>query len=727
MQAPGVAAPAGNPQQIQQAGAALQQVGSATMRIAGMMEAEQTSAEAKQAYTALADYATEQTEGPDGYFQRVGQDAVGYQRAAALRAIEERARDLEKGLHSDVARQMFRDNADRYIVGAKRRIYQHEAQERRTWHLGMTDAMAAQSAREAVSSLLRGDGDPNIAIGAKIVADRDNVRVGGEAAPEEGAPFEQTAGEIKDLWRMHLRTAIEQTEEGSKLRGESPQVRQERVLRLTSDIYGAAVSGLLDQGRTQEARDFLEKVPGNRMDPVTRGKLQRTVRTAVRADNAFERSNAFLDDFFQDRAPVNDLESPASALPPDATPEQIATSDVRSWEAEMRQSIDPVGPVGDPLTDRPADRPPPSLLRRAAQEFRRQVDAGEIDAQTYDMMMARVREEAAIREQEWQGQTQDLLLDAERFLEENGGNVDSPTFPQSLRSDLVDRGVLDKVRVIASNRMQRVTDPEVYGAMLLDFDSGAMRGKNQSWLFNRYRAHLSEGDWRQAQSFLAAANPAIKPPPDDDLFPLNDQIMEQAQAGGVISGRSEVTGRAIPASADEAKLLSEFRAELQQRVNAERADGRTPNTSEIVQIAKEIAFEKAYVPENEWLTFTDPEVHLWQSGLTEQQRREASIDLNDGVLSDTYKLMADIPAGAQWDILTAYRTSLLPPDAQTLARRRIREIMAASNGLQAREAIEQMWQQVGIGRRKPTPEEMMKSWLRMEGTPGSRWYQWSSR
>lgn len=750
IQAQGVAAPAGNPGQIGALGQSLGKLGQVAAAAAGMMEAEHTAAETKQAYTALADFTMETTEGEGGYLRMVGQDAVGANRAKTLEAIEQRAQVLEQGLHSDNARQMFRDNANRYLIGAKRRIYDHEAKERRAWNVGQSDAMRIQSSREAIESFVRGEGDPAIAIGAKMAADRQDPD--GAAIDPNAVPFEESAGQVKNLWRMHLRTAIEQAEERSNLLGESAAVRAERVLETTTAIYGGIVERLVDEGRTDEAADFLEKAPAGRIDPRTRAKLGKSVRVARRADNAFIRSNAFLDAFLQERGTAEAEADDGAAQPPTAEPLDVTEGGfggggfvtgggfgddaapldpaallrdtARSWSAEQQQQTDPGFPV------EPGRRPPPGMIRAASEEFRRQFEAGEIDAQTRDMMMSRVREQQNIMAQEWAGHTETALLEAEQYLEQNGGSVDDPVFPQSLRQDLADRGVLDKVRTIEGRLQDRGTDASVYGDLLRQFDAGALAGKTNTWLFNRYYHHLSLSDWRQAQSLLASANPSIKPPPEDDFFPLQDQILEQAFEGGIVTGRSSTTGRPIPDGDDEAKLYSEFRAELQKRANGARAaKGRDLSMEEKVALAQSLAFEKAYVPDDEFFSVIDPEVHLWQQGLTENQRKNAYIDLDDGVFSDTEQKLAKIPQGGLWDIMDGHRLNLLPPSSRGVVQQRIRDIRSQGGyeDESVRAQIESIWQQLGIEDRVPTPSERARAWARMEQTVGSRWYRWSEK
>ena len=144
--------------QIQQAGAALQKAGSVAMSVAAMFREDEDLVTAKEAYNRYAEFRAGVL---TDYQGKVGKDAVGASREAALKAIEDKRQELEGGMRLS-AKGMFRMSTDKDMVLVKSRAYGHEATQRKVWDRGETTASLIQSVDDAVGAIgdhLANDGD----------------------------------------------------------------------------------------------------------------------------------------------------------------------------------------------------------------------------------------------------------------------------------------------------------------------------------------------------------------------------------------------------------------------------------------------------------------------------------------------------------------------------------------------------------------------------------------
>lgn len=727
--------------QMQGLGQAALQAGTAAMGIASELRLEHDTAATKEAYTQLADYSTEILENPrDGYFTKEGKAAVGYERAKALGSIEKRWREIEEGLGTSVSKGMFRDAARRHLEGAKNKVYGHEATQRRVWSLGQTRAMGIQSQRDAIDSAIRGDTPIDVVDGAEI-AGQEEDRAAGFQGPETsigtsgkrvapGAPQapegEQEPGSLRGktyaqaqaedrarrektpTWQVHMNTAVDQAEEESQMKGESAELRRERVLQVRTTIHSGIVRGMLKQGRTKEARAWLEKTNPKHLAADARFELEGALLSSTQADRSFELANEIVDELSQPE-PINiDLGDGVIA-------------DLTTWAGELQRSATPGGTGAGITSANEVDTT--TMLARGAAKLRARFEAGEIDARTRDMTMARLKETHGILVNQWNGQAQETLLAAEQWFEGNTDvtDPDSPTFPQELRDRLIGFGSLDSARKIGAARGARKTDPVVYRQMLEDFESGAFDGMQQTQLFNRYYAHLGPVEWNEAQSFLAAANKvSTKAIPDDDFYGVNDQVLEQALLGEVITARSP-EGRPKPTNAGEAERLVEYKAEVQRRWNVERAalGGKELPTAEKVRIAGEVSMQRAYVPDEELFSAIDPKVWMWQSGLSKTQKQEAYVETKFG----TEVQIASIPSSARKMIQDTFRLSLVPRSQRSKIRSELVTHGAGTDSAD-RTAIESMWSRLGIVSRDADLGTVAEKWEQLRQVEGSRYYKW---
>lgn len=746
--------------QLQQLGQGALAAGTAAMGIASELRLEHDTTITKEAYTQLADYATEVLENPkDGYFTKEGKKAVGYERAKALGSIEKRMRELEGELGTDVAKGMFREQSKKAFADIKRKVYGHEATERRVWALGQTRAMQSQSARDAVAAGIRGDTPVDVADGAELAgAEEDraygrqnpataigttgkNVAPGQPQEPQgqgqepgslRGKTYAQAVAEDKarrqgrPSWQIHLDTAIEQVEEESRMLGESAELRRERVLKLRTEVHESIVRGMLSQGRTKEARAWLEKVPEKHMAVGARLGLQQALQDADRADRSYAVANEIIDQLAAEDAAVVTIEGPNG--------EEIGL-DLTTWERELERSSKPGG-TGAGIHD---SLDTTTMLSRASERLRQRFEAGEIDARERDMAMAKIKEDHAIRVSQWNAEAQDTLRKTEQWFEANPDvrDPDSPSFPSKLRDKLNRFGSVDSARKIGAARGARVTDPVVYHQMLQDYESGAFKNMLPSQLFNRYYAHLGSVEWNEAQSYHALANKAsdYKPPPDDEFYGVEKQILDVAKAAEIISGVDK-DGYPRPKNPDEAAMLIEFKRELNDRINVEnkalsKSSKNQLTTAEKVQIASEIAMLKpgggrtvVRWNENEWFTWIDPEIRTFDRRVPDEQLDRRYVKLQTGVEVE----LAKIPAGARQMVQDGYRLSLVPKDQRAGIRDELlRYGWGQPKGSTIpvdRDKIEAMWARLGLVTRAPNEGALAEQWLRMKENPGSRWYKW---
>ncbi len=744
--------------QVFRLGQAALQAGSAAMGIASELRLEHDTTVAKEAYTQFSDYATEILENPrDGYFSKEGKSAVGQERAKALDSIKKQQLEIEQRLSTPVAKGMFRQQAEKAYGMVKQKVYGHEATQRRVWLLGQTRAMQSQAKRDAINSGVLGDTPPEVVDGAELAgADEDraagiqntattiggtgkNVPPGAPQAPaggtgggfggeaqepgsflgltyEQAVAQERARKERRPTWQIHMDTAVEQVEEESRLLGESNELRRERVLQVRSEIHEGIILIMLDQGRTKEARAFYEKAGAKDISPLARSKIDRALKHADRADNSLNLANEIVDLL----ATTDEVEVGGYNLPKPIT-----------WEEELRRQAQPGG-TGGGLAKK-GDIDTATMLARGSAELRRRFEAGEIDAETRDMVMARLREQHGILVGQWNAEAADHLRKAEKFFDDNSGvTIDSPLFPHQLKSKLVEFGVADQARRAGALRNQRVTDPAIYRQMLQDVDNGLFEGMTNDQLFVRYYYGLGPTEWNEAQSELAVANKVVayKPPPDDQFHDVRVQVLEAASAGRIITGKNE-NGVPRPDGEEEADLLQQFNAELQRRINVSQAvEKRELRTEEKVQIAKEIAGERQFAPRYDFgidELDSDEWYWAWQRGIPEEDQAELSVITEFG----TSQVVAEIPGDFWAEATDDYRLSVLPPSQQAIVEQKLTEL---GSGVYQREGgrlvskrrgdeIQRMWQSYGLSLTRPSTPWIATEWQRALQIKDSVWAQ----
>lgn len=694
--------------QLQQAGAAVQGAGEAAMSIASMLRDEEDTAGSKEAYTQFADYATETLHNPQtGYLNKVGKSAVGYERARALGDLEKRARQIEEQLPNDVQKGKFRDAAARHMAAVKESVYGHEASQRRVWNLGQTRAMAKQAARDFINARVRGEVPQALVAGGELAAGPEaqgspqGPRLVGQPSGQAGGRIVVPAGAQEPQpaslrgktyaqavagaprgpsWQMHWNTAVTQANEVADLLGlpADSAERRELVLETTTAMHAGVVEELLGADRNKEAKDYIANLDRSEVDSTAMLRMRREVKSATDEDRALELSQRIMDELA--KGPTTNVAG--------------VELDAHTWDEELRGSADYTRI--DTST----------MLRRADALLQQQVDSGEIDAKEKRSAMAHVREQHAMLVDEWNSVTKDKLLEAEKILQSNPRmQVDSPSFPRTLRNELIDRGQLDAARRLEGGR--RVTVVEAYQQLQNDVDSGALVGMSNEQLFNRYYSVLGPNEWNEAQAKHAAANKIERElAKDDDVLSFETQIKRAAFDAKIITLRSN-SGAPVPATPAEFDRFERFQGEIQRRFQLERAAGVKLTTAAKKQIVDDVVLDRVFI--DEW--GSDPERFYWDN-LTPEEKANAYVT-NPKTGVSTY--IAKIDGRFVQQQKDEYRLGLIAPDEQDEAEKRYRELKKAGD----RAGIEMLFGAHGVATENPPVRLLSEKWEQM----GEAWKQ----
>lgn len=319
--------------QMEALGEATARSGAAIGTLATGLQDQLNESRTKEGYTSLAKQTTTLLEDPKtGYFNKRGKEAVGQSREQALQSIDDARRQIEKGLDNDTQRGMFREAADRFMIGVTGRVYGHEAEQFRSYSARESDKMSDQAIDDAANAkamepppgqeqsaaelaaaaqvranaermqngenpsnspslLVQGPGPrATVNIGGVDVdvgtwQDQPGVRQPGplqsEAAPQEPATPQPSKPRTSD-YELHKNTAISQANTFADLQGwptDSAQ-RKQYVLSKTTALHEAVIDRLIGDDRSKDAATYLDSVPKVEMTPEAYAKAHREVEHA---------------------------------------------------------------------------------------------------------------------------------------------------------------------------------------------------------------------------------------------------------------------------------------------------------------------------------------------------------------------------------------------------------------------------------------------------------------
>jgi hypothetical protein len=147
------------PQQMQEAGRAVQQLGGVVSDYAMRVQNEVDSANIKRHDNILADEIERIMRDPkSGYLNQVGKVAVD-NRQVAFDALAKKQKDIEKGLQNPLQRQIWGENAQKRIRQATSDANEHYTKQAKVWEIGESQVRAGNFVRDMQRTALRTDSE----------------------------------------------------------------------------------------------------------------------------------------------------------------------------------------------------------------------------------------------------------------------------------------------------------------------------------------------------------------------------------------------------------------------------------------------------------------------------------------------------------------------------------------------------------------------------------------
>ena len=145
------------PQQMQEAGRAVQQLGGVVSDYAMRVQNEVDSANIKRHDNILADEIERIMRDPkSGYLNQVGKVAVD-NRQAAFDALAKKQKDIEKGLQNPLQRQIWGENAQKRIRQATSDANEHYTKQAKVWEIGESQVRGSNFVRDMERNATRTD------------------------------------------------------------------------------------------------------------------------------------------------------------------------------------------------------------------------------------------------------------------------------------------------------------------------------------------------------------------------------------------------------------------------------------------------------------------------------------------------------------------------------------------------------------------------------------------
>lgn len=234
--------PAG-PGQLQQVGQGLQQFGEGLQRLGEQRMLDHDVAEAKRASNLFDEFTRNHLSPKTGYRSKLGKEAAdGYD--DALKALEEKRREFGATLQEGRQRDRFEEMAQAKAAMARGQIDAHAARQIQAHNIAETSAMADGLMSEWADSV----GDPTA---EQVVMGR----------------LKRTLGELGDLT------------------GAGPEQRAQIEREAMTQLHSQAFASLIESGRTEDARGYLEDYQGD-IAPKVRASLQGALRKQETNDKA---------------------------------------------------------------------------------------------------------------------------------------------------------------------------------------------------------------------------------------------------------------------------------------------------------------------------------------------------------------------------------------------------------------------------------------------------------
>lgn len=271
-------------EQIGQLGEGMMRAGRGAVRYAAYQqrqaeieEAQNAENIAMQSDMALRDHLIDQLNPENGYQSKVGQEAIdGYK--PLLESAEKKAQDIEDSLDGDLAKKMFRRQADQRLMSFKADASQHYYKKRQTFRIGLMQAEADAAKGDASRVLNTFDATPS-----NLPDEYQQLLVDKDGKPRQVTPYQFNI----EKYQAYLRRA------GAEA-GLDKTAIDSAVKEATSGLHAEALDVLIDQD-PERAQTYLDKyrddldskiqsVAANKIESATLDKFGREYAESINAE-----------------------------------------------------------------------------------------------------------------------------------------------------------------------------------------------------------------------------------------------------------------------------------------------------------------------------------------------------------------------------------------------------------------------------------------------------------
>jgi hypothetical protein len=494
--------------QIEQMGAAANQVGQGIVRIAENLQDQYDEAKAKDYLNRFDMLAVTSKQ---EWSQQLGPEASRDKAAGRILRLEKERARLAGELENPVQRELFQMNSERRMISMNEIIYSHSGEQTMAYNAEQSKALSDAAVREGIQLGLQvRPPDSELAAAASIdpgklfdavswdVASRGYPTLPqGPTRSDAGLPEPEVVkkDDGKKALQFAINNAVEQRKAFAATKGWKPDDPRtnELVLQTTTEVHAGIVEGLVRQGRSSEASAYMDALKKDKrtgeVDPNVLGAMEGQVRQAGVAD----RGMRLADDTLQ-------------AL------DKAALAAGEDMDAHNNM-----------------------LSEKAGNELLRQFRGGKVSAEELAFAMNQVNVFQSSRREAFAGGAVQSLKSAETWLSQNPNETpQSPTFPVPLRDQLVRFQQLAAANQFAEQK-RYATDWTVFGGLLDDAKDGKLAGMSRNEFTSKYRGQLADREWNIAMGAYQSQNTTNQKVEGTTLWKTSDRIKEHARKMGILT------------------------------------------------------------------------------------------------------------------------------------------------------------------------------------------------
>lgn len=283
-------------EQIGQLGEGMMRAGRGAVRYAAYQQrqkeiedAENAENIAMQSDMAFRDHLDNELNPENGYLSKVGPEAIdGYK--PLLQNAEKKAQEIEDSLDSELAKKMFRREANRKLLAFKADASKHYYNKRQTFRVGLMQAEADAAKGDATRYLNTFDADPS-----EVPDEYKALMVDKDGKPRQVTPYQFNL----EKFQAYLRRA------GGEAQLDSTQI-ESAVAKATSDMHAESLDALIDQD-PERAQAYFEKYQDG-IDPKLHSAVSQKIESASLSKFGREYSEAINAEIDPNTGPGTKLE-----------------------------------------------------------------------------------------------------------------------------------------------------------------------------------------------------------------------------------------------------------------------------------------------------------------------------------------------------------------------------------------------------------------------------------